>query len=305
LFQNEGIHQATLVFLEFSINLGLEDDLIRLARTCWKLSKPVVFYVDTFSQLVQPEIFASYVNFSHDKLPSIHDNPLSHAVEVLNLTTFSLGAAFSNGSISLREKMRTIIFADDQHHLSFEGHAVLAELIASFFERRVLRALSVESEHICNQHAPFKFDPSICYSYYVSTAKKPVVSKSNGPWRVGSTYGHGKIAMHLDVNSSVDEALCESFIEFEIESNHFCNRLAVGAMRNSVNNLNGIVQISVNGEDVGRFDGFASWPWNIQQIDRYNVTLHAGKHIVKLRVLNETSSGGYNFALTTLSVYNE
>jgi lysophospholipase L1-like esterase len=306
LFASRGIHQATLVFLEFSINLGMEGDLLRLARSCWNLKNSVVFYVDTFSQLPNPDIFASYLNFTREELPSIKDNALTHAVELLNVTTFSIGAAFSNGSTALRRTMGANIFADDHHHLSFEGHAVFAELIASFFERRVLPDVLAKTTHVCNlQRAPFVFQSSTCYSYYLPNATTPRILRSNGPWQVGDAYGHNKVGMRLDVNSSTVAALCEAFIEFEIETSHSCNRLAVGAMRNSVRDLNGIVEISVNGEVVGRYDGFADWPWNIQQILRYNVTVEAGKHVVRVRVLNETSSGGHNFALTTLSLFGE
>ena len=290
--------QPDIVFLEFSINLGAPEELQRLIDGCFSLrSSPAVFYVDTFTQLGNEDQFLGFLNGSTNELPTLKKNlAFLQVVNKNHLPYFSLGSAFEHSSAEARALLAAHVFADDRHHLTVFGHSVFAELLAAFFDYVI--------KNDCQQTiAPTRlmYPPTLCFSYYVQGAGAPIISMNRGNWSVQHALGHNKIGLRPQISTSENIG---AFVAFYAEYAESYDMLGIGAMVNSVKDLNGRVSISFDGTPIGEFDGYADFPWNIQQIRGYALpTTRPGVHQVSITVLNSTSSGGYDFALTTIAFY--
>ena len=295
--QFQGV-RPDVIFLEFSINLGAAEELQRLIDGCFSLSSsPAVFYVDTFTQHGNEDQFRSFLNGSVDVLPTLRKN--TEFLQIVNknqLPYFSLGGAFESSSAEARLLLSSKVFAEDRHHLSVFGHSVLAELLAAYFDDMMKNDCQ-----ILRLRERRRYPPTMCFSYYVEGASAPTISFNRGNWSVKHAVGHNKIGLRPE--SSTAENI-GAYVAFRMEYSEQYDMLGIGAMVNSVVNLNGRVSISFDGITIGEFDGYAKFPWNIQIIRGFALpTSRPGMHQVGVTVLNNTSSGGYDFSLTTVALY--
>lgn len=66
-------------------------------------------------------------------------------------------------------------------------------------------------------------------------------------------------------------------------------------------NLNGVVALSLDGREFGTFNGHdAAMIYNIQVVKYFPIRMSAGHHVIGVRMLANTTSNGHNFALVSL-----
>ena len=291
-----------IVLLEFSINLGTNFQLQRLINGCSTLSTPtpIIIYVDTFTQLGNEELCNAYLNGTQKKLPNLQDAEFLDVIKRNNILCVSLGLAFFDAPEYARTYLFERVFWEDKHHLDRAGHDIFSELLAEAVQQALVQT-SCKDLRGADLRITNKNIPGICYSYYVRDASVPSIAFNRGNWSVKHLHGFGKIGLRPGRFSRAG-----SFVAFAVESTQVYNSLGIGGMVNSEAMLNGIVSVSIDGLTVGEFDGFASWPWNIQRIQTYAVPIPSpGMHLIGLTVLNTTSSGGYDFSFTTLALFND
>ena len=288
-----------IFFIEFSINLGAAADLKRLISTCYALGRsPVVIYVDTFTQLGHADLFAGFLNGTLDELPTLRSEPeVMPVVQAYGLTTISLGGAFRNAPVEGRQLLSSAVFASDRHHLTALGHLLFAELLAAYMHSRLEISSTCTGDTLPRQVMP----SSLCQSYYVAEAQQPDLVFNNGNWSVDHLHGRNKIGLrpHLSDADNVG-----SVVAFRVVYKDPHDMLRIGLMKNGQKGLNGVALVSFDGTPIGKVDGYANWPWNIQDFSTFRLPSHRpGQHLVSFTMLNETHSGGHDLALTTIAVF--
>jgi hypothetical protein len=296
-----------VVLLEFSINKDdTEWSLLRLAAALAALpSRPVLLYVDTFTALaLDTERGAGWEDAPRVELPAMLGGFQQVALRRLNLTCFSVGAALS-ATAPLTDELRALLrsaHSEDRIHLSFVGHALLAELLAQHFATLRLTADAATSENDAEDSSGARYgdDSGACYS----RATTPLaLLRPSARWSYGPLHGHNKEGWHLNGTGAGNAGARAVFALRVRDGSAPQDVIAVSAMVNGVRELYGVAELSLDGVVIGTFDGFANTTTNTQVTRFYRAPkplLPGSAYALRLRMATATSSGGHDFALTAI-----
>lgn len=246
-FQNEGIGgagasfpsvctlsmlggtQPTIVLVEFSVNIDVPWSIRRLVEAMENHpARPVVLYVDTFSQLTFRAGFAAWEVNTSMPLPSHLGNWDSMAYSELRLPCFSLGRAFVGASDELRGVLLKS-FAADRHHLTNLGHAVFAEMLAAYLDPVIERLAAGPAPQPAPPPAGSVL-PGECYTVHnhdhVHNTPEPVRLWSTAQWEFGAVHGFDKRGWHI---ARADASAVDAFVLFQVYASEEFDTVGVGA----------------------------------------------------------------------------